>query len=135
MKSVTFQALTSCVLFAMTMQAHAQSEATNSKQGEERNVVLGTIGCTGNFRFTFEVGQCGRTARDTGYQPLCQRLQAARRRDLYHTRVHIYNKQHRHQPGQPQPARLGTTLSGEPWLALKGRQVFFVRTSSMRRPH
>ena len=40
MKSITFQALTSCVLFAMTMQAHAQSEATNSKQGEERNVML-----------------------------------------------------------------------------------------------
>ena len=40
MKSVTFQALTSCVLFAMTMQAHAQSEATNGKQGEERNVML-----------------------------------------------------------------------------------------------
>lgn len=40
MKSITFQALTSCVLFAMTMQAHAQSEATNGKQGEERNVML-----------------------------------------------------------------------------------------------
>ena len=44
MKSVTFQALTSCLLLTASMQAHAQSNASTDngggKQGEERNVML-----------------------------------------------------------------------------------------------
>ena len=41
MKSVTFKALTSCVLLASTLQAHAQQEAPGQDgKGEERNVML-----------------------------------------------------------------------------------------------
>ncbi len=41
MKSVTFKALTSCVLLASTLQAHAQQEAAGQDgKGEERNVML-----------------------------------------------------------------------------------------------
>ncbi len=40
MKTVTFKALTSCVIMASALQAHAQSTATESAKGEERNVML-----------------------------------------------------------------------------------------------
>ena len=42
MKSVTFQALTSCVLLAASMQAHAQTTTATAQdgKGEERNVML-----------------------------------------------------------------------------------------------
>lgn len=41
MKSVTFQALTSCVLLAASMQAQAQTNTSaQADKGEERNVML-----------------------------------------------------------------------------------------------
>jgi len=71
-------------------------------QEAQGRVMLGTIGWTGNFQFTFEVDNVGNLRVIPAINP-------------YASGIYIHPEQQWYRRSQPKPARLGTQLPTERW--------------------